>query len=112
MIIQNTVATPVLDTRGELFGFTVQNNDPANDVYLSSNRGGLLGSGGSVVPDIGILIAHGGGSWTVMYYRGKLFGIALNAPVNLAIETWKLGPVLPTQQPSPPPSPGTKPCRS
>lgn len=101
MIIQNTIPILILDTQGELYGFTIQNNDAANDVYVSSNRGGLAGSGGATPPSIGIRVAANGGSWTVMWFKGKLYGIALNAAVNLSVEVWKLGHI--PAPPNPPP---------
>jgi hypothetical protein len=91
MIIQTTaLGMPIIDTQGELWGFTVQNNDAANDVYLSTTRSGLDKSGVAVAPSQGIRIAANGGSWTVMFFKGKMYAVALNAPVNLAIETWNL----------------------
>lgn len=91
MIVQTTaLGNPIVDTHGELYGFTLQNNDPANDVYVSSARQGLDKSGVGVAPLQGIRIAANGGSWTVMFFSGKLYAVAMNAPVNLIVETWCL----------------------
>jgi hypothetical protein len=84
-------ATLLFDTMGEVWGFTVQNIDPVNDVYVSQDRTQLnstVGIGGANVPNVGIRIANTGGSWTVMFFRGRMWGLALNADVGLRVECW------------------------
>lgn len=85
MIVQTTaLGNPIIDTKGELWGFSLQNNDPANDVYVLDERTGLDKSGTAAVPPRAIKIAANGGSWTREFYCGKLYAVAMNSPVDLA----------------------------
>jgi hypothetical protein len=93
MNVPATEAIVVVDSADTLIGFTLQNNDPANDVWVSSDQNTLnqeMGAGPGAVPtDIGIRLAANGGSWTVMFFSGKMYGRAIAATVNLRKEIWR-----------------------
>jgi hypothetical protein len=89
--VSDDEATLLFDTMGEVWGFTLQNIDAANAVYVSQDRTQLnstQGIGGANVPNVGILLGANGGSWTVMFFRGRMWGLALNADVGLRCECW------------------------
>jgi hypothetical protein len=96
MKIPTDNAIQVLDTKGELWGVTFQNNDAANNVWISDNSQGMLGSGKAVTPGAGIKILPVGGSYPLYMFCGKLFAIAENAAVDLSLLTWKLSEPLKT----------------
>ena len=96
MKIPNTEAVCILDTRDEIWGFSLVNNDAANSVYISSDQAALnptTNQGAATVPfsGKGIPIAANGGSWTVQQINGKLYAIAAGAPVELHFEPWWTG---------------------
>ena len=92
MNVPATEAVVILDSADNLIGFTLQNNDAANDVWVSSDQNTLnqeMTATGAAPTDIGIRLAANGGSWTVMFFTGKLYGRAIAASVNLRKEMWR-----------------------
>jgi hypothetical protein len=94
MNVPSTEAIVVVDSGDQLVGFVLQNTDPANDVWVSSDQNTLnqeMGSGvATVAPtDQGIKIAAGGPPLVVPFFTGKWYGRALNATVNLRKELWR-----------------------
>ena len=84
-------AVKVVDSSDRLIGFTLQNNDPANDVWVSSDQNTLnqeMSATGGAPTDVGIRIAANGGIWTVMFFSGVLWGRAIGGTVNLRKEMW------------------------
>jgi hypothetical protein len=96
MKISNTEAVLLLDTRDEIWGFSLVNGDGTNAVYISTDQAALnatLGQAAGGIPGSGkgIPIGANGGSWTVMHFNGKLYAIAIAAPVELRFEPWWTG---------------------
>lgn len=92
MNVPATEAVKIVDSADNLVGFTLQNNDAANDVWVSSDRDTLnqeMTATGGAPTDIGIRLAANGGSWTVMFYTGVLYARAIAATVNLRKEMWR-----------------------
>ena len=96
MNVPTTEAVPVIDSADNLIGFVLQNNDPANDVWVSSDQNmlntemGAFGVAGVAPLDVGIRIAANGPPLIFPFFSGKLYGRAIAATVNLRKEMWRV----------------------
>lgn len=99
MQIPGTEPVVVMDTKGQVWGFSLINRDAAIVVYVSGDHDALARAivapslfANVPPPDRGRQIPAAGGNWDVPRFNGKLWAIALTGGVaptaNLAVETW------------------------
>jgi hypothetical protein len=104
MLVPTVEAVVIIDSGGVVVGFSIQNVDLANDIWVSPSQEGLnrmptatpgggVGLAANAPPsdDIdAIKIAFGGGSWSPpVPFVGKIFARALNAPATIRKIMWR-----------------------
>lgn len=104
MLVPTNEAIVIIDSAGYVVGFSIQNVDPANAIWVSPSQEGLnrmptaTPGGGIGLPATGppgddvdaIDILPNGGSWSPpVPLSGKLYARSLNAPAAIRKIQWR-----------------------